>query len=130
MSTVEAVTELWAFLDSKPRPRLIGKQCTNRRPAWEAHGLEGYRPTSGELVRCGRPVWGDGQGVRGQGEGLCSRCWHEHNAFHGAYTTMTANPAASLLSGSKIEQMSDLFGGNELPAVGAERPDTFPEDWC
>lgn len=120
--------DVLTFLLMKKPPRLVGRRCTSRREPERAGGLEGYAATPGELVRCGRPVWGDGEGVNGRGEGLCSRCWHEWNAFHGDYTTMQANPAASLLSGNKIAAMTDIFGrrGDALPEVVA---DTFPDDW-
>jgi len=123
-------TDVIEWLLLKPHVRIIGARCTQRRPLEEAAGMEGFAPISRLMARCSRPQWGDGRGVAGKGEGLCSRCWHEYNAFHGDYTTLTANPAASLLSGEKIAAMSDLFGGvRRLPEVGAERPDTFPEDW-
>lgn len=115
---------LWWLL-SRPRPQLVGRRCTNRRTATEAGGMEGYAPTSGEMLRCSRPQWGDGSGVQGMAEGLCSRCAHEHFAFHSAYTTMQANPAASALSGASILRRTDIFGraGEPLPGF------TFPVDW-
>lgn len=124
-----AAWDVLLFLAAKPRPRIVGAQCTNRREPEVARGLEGYRPTSGALVRCGRPVWGDGAGIApsGMGAGLCSRCLHEYIAFHTPYTTLQANPAASALSGTSIQRRADIFGG--LPEVGSERPDTFPEHW-
>lgn len=123
--------EVWLFLLTKRAPRLVGARCTNRRTdeGGGAGGMEGFRLGFGTLMhRCGRPVWGDGKGVQGRGEGLCSRCWHEWNAFHGDYTTMQANPAASLLSGAKIHAMEDIFGrrgGTALPSFD----DVFPDDW-
>jgi hypothetical protein len=124
--------DMLAWLLFKPRVRIVGARCTNRRFG-DHGGLEGYpQDDTDEMTRCPRPQWGDGKGIgpNGFGGGLCSRCFHEYMAFHGDYTTLTANPAASLLSGEKIAAMSDLFGGERrLPEVGAERPDTFPEDW-
>lgn len=74
---------------------------------------------------CRRPMWGDGR-VDGEFYGLCSRCWHEFNAFHGHYTTMQANPAAAKLDGTGIQR---LTFGTTLPDVGAHRPDYIPEEW-
>ena len=75
-----------AFLATKPRPRLIGAMCQSEN-----------RP-------CKRPVWGDGR-VDGEWYGLCSRCWHEWNAFHGHYVTMQANPAAMTINAFTINVM-------------------------
>lgn len=105
---------LWLM---RPRTtRITGARCVQKRPA----GPDDAR----RYERCGRPQWGDGSGAGGMGEGLCSRCWHEHAAFHSPYTTMQANPAASQLSGQSIVRRSDIFGrkGNALPF-------TFPLDW-
>lgn len=128
---------MWWLL-TKPQARLTGARCTSRRDSATAGGLEGYTPMpGGTMHRCSRPVWGDGEGTEnGFGAGLCSRCFHEHMAWHGTYTTMTANPAASLLSGDKISGMVELFGAaeNRLPATDpreAPRCPAFPPlDWA
>lgn len=98
--------------------------------------MEGYRPVPGsQMMRCGRPVWGDGSGITTGGgmigEGLCSRCLHEYVAFHAPYTTLQANPAASALSGTSILRRTDIFGrrGDVLPEVGAHQPPVFPAHW-
>lgn len=127
---------LWLL--TKPAPRLTGRRCVQRRFAelGGAAGLEGFTPVLGAAMhRCSRPQWGDGRGITAGGgmigEGMCSRCLHEHVAFHSAYTTMAANPAASQLSGASILRRSDIFGraGGSLPEVGAHGADVFPEDW-
>jgi hypothetical protein len=139
-SNVLVQTDLaWlVFLVTKPRPRLVGAVCSSRRWVAEAGGMEGYRPSgeSGEMMRCGRPVWGDGKGITTGsgpiGEGLCSRCLHEYAAFHAPYTTLQANPAASALSGTSILRRADIFGRRgdvPLPEVGGQTPDVFPDDW-
>ncbi len=100
-----------AFLATKPRPRLVGKTCASDQRA------------------CRRPVWGDGR-VDGEWYGLCSRCWHEHNAFHGVYLTMQANPAAAKLSLAAIRDHW-LYGGQRLPYTlpPGTCPDAPPADW-
>ncbi len=75
-----------AWLLLKPRPRVIGACCQSDQRA------------------CKRPVWGDGR-VDGEWYGLCSRCWHEWNAFHGHYTTMQANPAAAKLDLTSLRRL-------------------------
>jgi hypothetical protein len=127
MTVAEDIGLVEAWLLLKPRVRLVGAQCVQRRTQAEVGGMEGYRPTPGEFMRCGRPVWGDGKGTEnGFGEGLCSRCFHEHMAFHGSYTMLQANPAAAKLDATGI---SRLTFGPTLPEVGAHYPDTFPSDW-
>ena len=92
------------FLLTKPQPRLVGKTCQS------------------EQRECKRPIWGDGR-VDGEWYGLCSRCWHEHNAFHGHYITMQANSAAAKLGRVGIQRLT--FGAT-LP----ESPtNVFPEEW-
>jgi hypothetical protein len=98
------------FLLTKKPPTLVGKRCQQEREA----GPDGDR----RIERCKRPVWGDGR-VDGEFYGFCSRCWHEHNAFHGHYTTMQANPAAAKLDGTGIQRLT----------FGATLPDAPPEDW-
>lgn len=112
-------SDVLLWLASKPRPRLVGKTCIQKRPA----GPDDAR----RWERCRRPQWGDGSGIGGKGEGLCSRCWHEYNLFHGSYMTMQANHAAAKLDATAIQRLT--FHEDELPPLGADVPDTFPEDW-
>lgn len=102
-------SEMAVFLLTKPRPTIVGRVCQQK-----------------DFV-CKRPQWGDGR-VSGDFYGLCPMCWHAWNAWHGKYVTFRANPAAALLGSTSIETLRFLTG-TELPEVGAERPDTFPEDW-
>ena len=98
------------FLLTKPAPRLVGRTCAS------------------DQRECKRPVWGDGR-VDGEWYGLCSRCWHEYNAFHGKYVTTMANPAAAKLSLNAIRNAM-LFGASELPpSPSDECPDAPPTDW-
>lgn len=84
---------IW-FLMTKPRPRIVGRVCQQT-----------------EFV-CARPVWGDGR-VNGDFHGLCSRCWHAWNMWHGKYVTMKANPA-SILNNGNVDRLRFLTGP-ELP---------------
>lgn len=115
---------LWLL--SRPRVALVGKMCQNPRKLEHLRGdtVIGSR-TVGEPRTCARPVWGDGR-VDGEFYGLCSRCWHEYNAFHGHYVTTAANPAAAKLGMVGIQRLT--FGAT-LPDVGAHGPDVFPSSW-
>lgn len=107
MSTkVDPQLAVLAWLATKPRPRIVGRMCQS------------------EQRTCRRPVWGDGR-VDGEFYGMCSRCWHEHNAFHGHYVTMQVNPAAARLTADNISRLTF----NRLPDIGAHQPDTYPESW-
>lgn len=113
------ISDAWLWRLMQPRPRLVGKRCQRERPV----GPDGDR----RIERCKRPVWGDGR-VDGEFYGMCSRCWHEYNAFHGHYQTMQANPAPAKLDGTGTQRLT-FSDQPRLPEIGAERPDTFPEDW-
>lgn len=105
----EADSDMTWFLLTKPRPKIIGKTCQQT-----------------EFV-CKRPWWGNDGRVNGEFHGLCPLCWHAWNAWHGKYVTLQANPASMLNTGN-VGALRFLTG-NELPDIGAERPDTFPEEW-
>ena len=78
---------------------------------------------------CKRPWWSNDGRVDGDFFGLCSRCWHEYNAFHGKYVTTMANPAAAKLSLNAIRNAM-LFGAGELPPNPSDEcPDAPPTDW-
>lgn len=79
--------EMLCFLLTKTPPRLIGPTCQSDQRA------------------CARPVWGDGR-LNGSWFGLCSRCLHQHLAFHSPYTTLQANPAAAKLDGTGIQRLT------------------------
>jgi hypothetical protein len=99
LDRVHPSNSMWLFMLTKPRPKLIGPTCQSDQRV------------------CNRPVWGDGR-VDGEWYGLCSRCWHEHNAFHGHYVTLQANPAAAKLDGTGIQRLT--FGDLE----------GWPTDWA
>lgn len=123
---MEVADSVSLFLLLKPPVRLIGKTCQSPRTnvaRMAGHTAHGAREIS--EGHCTRPMWGDGR-VDGEHYGLCSQCWHEHNAFHGHYVTMQANPAAAKLDAFSIKSLT--FGAT-LPDVGAHQPDTFPADW-
>ncbi len=112
-SQPERHTDLvWSvFLLTKPRPKIVGKTCQSDQRV------------------CRRPWWSNDGRVDGDFYGLCSRCWHEYNAFHGKYVTMMANPAAAKLSLNAIRNAM-LFGAGELPASPSDEcPDAPPADW-
>lgn len=88
-----------------------------------------------EPGKCGRPLWG-GDGYANCGgvtheHAMCSRCWHQWNAFHGPYVTMKANPAAATIDNTGLARLFITRGldADPLPEVGAELPDVFPAEW-
>lgn len=112
--------EMMAFLLTKPRPRVVGKTCQCEKLV--------DRGAHRERTLCTRPVWGDGR-VNGDFHGLCSKHWHEWNAFHGSYLTMQANPASHQLGPEGIAKLTFAAQTKQLPEIGAEHPDTFPSEW-
>lgn len=90
----------------------------------------------GVAAPCRRPLWG-GDGHANMGgltfeHPMCSRCWHMHQAFHGVYVTMKANPAASTIDNEGLARLfiSRGLDAEPLPEVGSERPwATFPAEW-
>jgi hypothetical protein len=113
MTDTMPTAEVVEYLLTKPEARIVGAVC-------ESTTLVDHGPGNG-YGRCTRPVWGDGY-VSGVWRGMCSRCWHVYNAFHGDWQTMRANPASHLLGEEGIRRLTFTRGDTDpLPALGADR---------